>query len=61
MGYYSMVGNVGDDGVLTPRAGQPATQPDAADNLTEEVALTAVKQADAGLVVRGSRLLAALP
>ena len=39
---------------------QRSRTPAAADNLTEEVALTAIKQTDAGLVVRGSRVLATL-
>ena len=39
---------------------QRSRTPAAADNLAEEVALTAVKQTDAGLVVRGSRVLATL-
>ncbi|CAI8041900.1 4-hydroxyphenylacetate 3-monooxygenase oxygenase component [Geodia barretti] len=39
---------------------QRSRTPAAADNLTGDVALTAVKQTDAGLVVRGSRVLATL-
>ena len=39
---------------------QRSRTPAAADNLTEEVALTAIKQTDAGLLVRGSRVLATL-
>ena len=39
---------------------QRGRTPGAATNLSEEVALTAVKETDAGLVVRGSRVLATL-
>ncbi|MCH8108285.1 MAG: 4-hydroxyphenylacetate 3-monooxygenase, oxygenase component [Chloroflexi bacterium] len=39
---------------------QRSRTPGAATNLSEEVALTAVKETDAGLVVRGSRVLATL-
>ena len=39
---------------------QRSRTPAAADNLAGEVALTAIKQTDAGLVVRGSRVLATL-
>ena len=39
---------------------QRSRTPAAADNLAGEVALTATKQTDAGLVVRGSRVLATL-
>ncbi|CAI8038804.1 Anthranilate 3-monooxygenase oxygenase component [Geodia barretti] len=39
---------------------QRSRTPAAADNLTGDVALTAVQQTDAGLVVRGSRVLATL-
>ena len=39
---------------------QRSRTPASADNLTENIALTAIKQTDAGLVVRGSRVLATL-
>ena len=39
---------------------QRSRNPSPVDNLSEEVALTVIKETDAGIVVRGSRVLATL-